>query len=94
VDEARVKTTKTTLLGKNGEEVLDLLFGKKILGKADAEKSIEYAKIDADKHGHDPYSAWGISQGITEYGQVVSKGYADDRVEYDLAAGKVMQMAF
>lgn len=94
VDEAKVKTVKAKMLGKTGEEVLDLLFGKKILGKADAEKSIEYAKIDADMYGHDPYSAWGISQGITSYGQVVSKGYADDRVEYDLAAGKVMQMAF
>lgn len=93
-DEDKVKVTKTTLLGQTTKDVVDKLFGMKIMAKQAIETAMEYAEKDAAVHHHDPKSAWGVAQGITAMSQDVEGGYFENRAALDMAAGKVLQIAF
>lgn len=57
-----------------------------------ARASEAYALTDrySDVHGN-PRSAWGFSSGVTRLSQSI--GYADDRMELDRAAGRVLSLA-
>ena len=90
-DEHRITRARGVLLGKSKDEVLDFLFGKKMLGLEDATNAYTIAERDADTYG-DPRSAWGMVNGITALSQ--SKPYAEDRVALDRTAGKLMEVAF
>lgn len=92
-DEARVKSAKRCSLGGNKDEVIDKLFGLRILPRKRLEQAYDYAEREADQRlDVSPRSAWGFAQGITAMSQ--KEAYADARVELDRAAGKVLSIAF
>jgi len=80
-------------LGADMTEVVDYLFGKKIAGR----KVLQAAYVAAEEHPEDsgessPNTVWGMTQGLTRVSQ--ESAFADSRVAIDMAAGKVLQMAF
>lgn len=92
-DVDRINSAKRFSLGDNKDEVLDRLFGLKILPKKTIESAYEKAIAEADYRTHvNPRSAWGIAQGITALSQ--NSVHADKRMELDRAAGRVMSIAF
>ena len=94
-DEQRIKAAKGFIVGDTKDEVLDKLFGMKILPRKTLEMAYELAVQDADAgNGSSPRTAYGMVQGVTALSQSVSNGYADKRVDMDVAAGKILQMAF
>jgi hypothetical protein len=89
-DEAKIELArKFVLKGKTKEEVIDAVFGMRILTRTDAVKAYEAVIEDVDGPA---YTAWGFSQGITRLSQTIPN--ADKRVEYDRAAGKLIEVAF
>lgn len=93
-DQARIDTCKRVMLGSNKEEVLDRLFGARILPMRTLDAAYEQAVIDVETTGSkvSPRSAWGVMQGITRLSQ--RETWADRRVELDRAAGKIPTMKF
>jgi len=92
-DEARIETCKRCVLGAKRDDVLDLLFAKKILPLKSLERAYEYAIDEADRHAAgSPKTAWGMAQGLTRLSQ--DSEYADRRNEIDRAAGKILDLAF
>jgi len=89
-EEAQIASAKTKILAKTKEEVLDLLFGKRLnISRKTLEAGYDAVKPDQDG---DPNSAWGIVQGLTRHSQ--TQPYADQRTAIDRAAGKILQIAF
>jgi hypothetical protein len=89
-EEAQISSAKTKILAKTKDEVLDLLFGKRLnISRKTLEAGYDAVKPDQDG---DPNSAWGIVQGLTRHSQTL--GYADARTAVDRAAGKILQIAF
>lgn len=87
-DEARIEKAMQTRLAGSKEDLLDLLFGKRQLGLS--RKTLE-AAYDAVQDGDgDPLTAWGIVQGLTRHSQTTP--YADERMQLDRAAGKVLDL--
>jgi hypothetical protein len=93
-DRQRIRACQTTMLGNTKDEVLDKLFGLKVLPRKTLELAYDRAVDDRDRHsgGQSPRSVWGMVQGITALAQETV--YADRRMELDQAAGKVMHIAF
>lgn len=89
LDEARIAGAKKHLLGTKKEDVLEFIFKRGILGKAQAESAY---KLADEVEQLDPRSAWGFAQGVTRLSQ--ESPYGDARVKLDLAAGRVLQIAF
>lgn len=89
-DEAQIASSKTRIIGKSKDEVLDMLFGKRL---NISRKTLE-AGYDAVKPAEDgdPKTAWGIVQGLTRHSQTLP--YADSRTAIDRAAGKILSIAF
>lgn len=85
--EQKIRDAKTFTLGSNREEIMDFLFGKRLLGKRDAGAAFDIAEEFEAVHGN-PRSAWGVVQGITRLSQM-SK-FADKRSRLDVAAGKIL----
>lgn len=85
-DTARIEHARTTTIAKTKEEVLDLLFGRK-LGLTRRALAAGYDAVIPDQDG-DPRSVWGIVQGLTRYSQTIP--YADERTTIDRAAGKLV----
>lgn len=86
-------TAKRCLLGDTKEEVLDRLFGARVLPRKSLEAAYDYAIEEADTHSAgSPKTAWGFAQGLTRLSQ--DSPFADKRAEIDRAAGKVLEMAF
>jgi hypothetical protein len=90
-DENRIKSAKECILGVTKDEVLDVLFGKRVLPLKKLEQAYEYAERDADQFRTNPRSAWGMAQGVTYLSQEAR--FADERNELDRAAGKVLLLA-
>ena len=93
-DQARVTAAKGTLLGTTKDEVIDKLFGMKLLPKARLEAAYEHACQESDLRstGTSPRSVWGMVQGVTALSQ--KEAFTDARVELDRAAGKILSIAF
>jgi len=93
-DETRIRAAQRFMLGKNKDEVLDLIFAK--LGRSGVTRKTALMAYDtADQYSDvdgDPKTAWSYAQGLTR----VSQGYAnaDNRTQLDRAAGRVIEMAF
>ena len=89
--EAQIAVARRFEIAAKKEDILDLLFNRKIgtrkLLEAAYNKAEEHADIDGS-----PRSAWGFAQGMTRVSQ--ESEYADKRVEIDKAAAKVIQIAF
>jgi len=88
--EAKIREARETLLGNDGDEVVDFLFGKRLLSKRDAKRAFKVAEEHESIHG-DPRSAWGIVSGLTRMSQ--DTAFADKRASTDLAAGKILAQA-
>jgi hypothetical protein len=92
-DVARIESAKRCVLGATKDEVLDVLFGKKVLPRKTLELAYGRAiEQEAVTRSGSPRTAWGFAQGITELSQ--DTAYADERVALDRAAGKVLSIAF
>lgn len=87
--EADIRRARAIKLGNTKEDVLDFLFGKRLLSRKVAEQSYDLAEQHADVHG-DPRSAWGVAQGLTRLSQ--DTAHADKRATLDTAAGRILQM--
>jgi len=94
--EADIKSAQGYELGTTKEDVLDAVFGfgksKNLdrLNKKNLEAAYDIAAV-TPRYGN-PNTVWAVVNGLTELSQ--KTGYADDRVEMDLQAGRVMEMAF
>jgi len=91
VDEARIKSARSLLLGADRDAVLDVLFGKKSIDLTRRQIEAGYDSCVPELDG-DPRSAWGIAQGLTRSSQLTS--FADERDRIDRAAGKIVEFAF
>ncbi len=94
-DESRITQSQRYSLGGTKADVLDTLF-KGLRGDI-SRKSLESGYDFAENASHsdrtiDPRTAWGMTQGLTAYSQTMP--YAETRNAIDLAAGKVLSMAF
>lgn len=86
-DEAMIAAARTRRIAATKDEVLDLLFGKKMPGLTRAALESGYAAVVEDQDG-DPRSVWGIVQGLTRHSQTLP--YADARTDLDRAAGQLL----
>lgn len=96
-DQLKIENAKSMTLGATKDEVLDALFAKRSLGitRKDLEGGYALAEVQYElNNGQDgnPNSVWGMVNGLTRYSQ--QKPYADERTKLDVAAGKVLEMAF
>ncbi len=85
--ESKIREAQELILGNSRDEVLDLLFGKRIVTKKDAGRAYDLAEEFEAVHGN-PRSMWGMVQGITRLSQQTA--YADSRARLDFAAGKML----
>ena len=90
LDEARIKSAKSFLLGAKREDVVDLVFGKKLLTRQAAGEAYDLARQN-DKVDGAPNSAWGFAQGITRLSQGLQ--FANERTDLDVAAGRILDLA-
>lgn len=96
-DQLKIEHAKALDLGGTKEEVLDYLFAKRNLGigKKDLESAYAIAETNYDlepQANGNPNTVWGMVNGITQHSQ--SKPFADERTKLDMAAGKILEMAF
>lgn len=94
-DQNRIRAAQRFEIAGTKEEVLDRLFGLKILPRKTIEAAYEHAEAESALRpncGNSPRSAWGMAQGVTSLSQ--GEAYAEDRVRLDRAAGKILSMAF
>jgi len=90
-DEAMVERAKRFSLGTNKDEVLDLIFGKKLMSRKQAGAAFEIAQ-EHDYYDGDARTAWGFAQGVTRLAQQTA--HTDRRVDMDRTASKILTMAF
>jgi hypothetical protein len=95
-EQAKIERAQSYELGATKEEVIDTLMGfvakKKlaVLKRPLLEEAYDTA-LEADRYG-DPRTPWAVAQGVTQLSQ--GKEYASTRVDMDVAAGKLMSIAF
>lgn len=82
-----IKKARKLELGQSDEEVVDLVFSKRISSRKAAQAALLMAKQNESEDGS-PWSAWGLSQGYTRASQAMD--FAEDRVVYDQASGRVL----
>lgn len=88
--EAKIESARRfTFDSAKPEDIVDFVFDKKILTRADAKRAIDAVIPEIDGA---PNTAWGLAQGITRISQTEKN--ADKRTELDRASGKVLQIAF
>lgn len=75
-------------LGTTKDDVLELLFDKKIASRKVLEAS--YESTEQNPSDGNPRSAWGMVQGLTRVSQAAQN--ADKRHELDRAAGRVLEL--
>lgn len=90
-DEAKVREAKRKLIAGTKDEVLDALFGKRSLQLSRKLLTAGYDAVVPDQDGS-PNTYWGMAQGLTRASQSIP--YADERNKVDIAAGKVLTLAF
>lgn len=92
---ARVTSAKNKTLGKDKDEVVEVLFGNKRvnLSKERLENSFDKAVYEYEngRSTASPRTVWGFVQGVTALSK--SELYAEDRVAYDRAAGVILSLA-
>jgi len=85
--EQKIVRAMNTKLGQDREEVTELLYQKRWLGKRASTAALDLAERYESVHG-DPLSAWGVVQGITRLSQRAK--FADKRAKLDGKAGKIL----
>lgn len=93
-DEQRIEKAIRFQLAATKEQLLDKIFGMKQLNLS--KRIIAEAYDAAEQHEQwylaSPTSAWGFGNGLTEVARAIP--FADQRVEVERAAGRLMTMAF
>lgn len=92
-EEELITRAQSYKIADTKDDLLDKVFGLRI--PVLSRKVIESAYALADQFSEwygDPRTAWGMANGITQFSQ--SKSYANQRVDLDRAAGKVLDLAF
>jgi len=91
--EGKIKLAKNRLIDADPDKVLDAIFAKLRgqISRDALQKSFLLASENAATDG-DPRSFWGLAQGVTRYSQTLA--FADQRVQVDAAAAKVIDLAF
>jgi hypothetical protein len=89
-DEARISSAKTRIIADTKEQVLDR-FGQRNLNLSLKTLTAGYDATKPEEDG-DPRSVWGVVNGLTRFSQ--SLPYADQRIQIDRAAGKLMEGSF
>jgi hypothetical protein len=89
-DEARIVSAKRCIIAADKDSVIDLLFGKRLLSRRQIAAAYDYAEQEESNLA--PTTVWGMVQGITRLSQDCQ--FAEERVDIDRAAGKVLEMAF
>ena len=93
LEEAKIAKARTYIIAATKQEVIETVF-KKLRGIASQvviEAGYDTAQKSPDTDAS-PNSAWALANGMTRYSQTLP--YADDRNAVDMAAGKVVEMAF
>ena len=92
-DEAKVEACRQYQIGSTKEEVLNAVFGLKspVLTRKLVTAAYDKAEERVDWYGS-PRTAWGFAGGLTEIGRDMVN--ANQRQAVDVAAAKVMEMAF
>lgn len=88
-ESAAIEKARRTTIAKTKDDVLDLLFGRR-LGLSRKTLEAGYDAVQPDQDG-DPRTVWGTVQGLTRHSQTIP--YADDRTTIDRAAGKLIDLA-
>jgi hypothetical protein len=88
--EAKIRDAQSFMLGNDEDEVIDFLFGKRLVAKRTARQAYALAEEHSDVHG-DPRTAWGFVSGLTRLSQDTT--FADKRTDLDLVAGKILAKA-
>jgi hypothetical protein len=94
-EEARILQAQKFTLGTDKETVLDAVFTalRGDLTRKALDAGYETAALTSDTDRTiDPRTAWGLTQGLTQYSQTLP--YQGERDKLDRAAGKVLAMAF
>jgi hypothetical protein len=89
-DEAKIVAAKRHVIAASKDDVIDALFGAKVLSRANLALAYDYAEQEETTVA--PNTAWGMVQGVTRLSQDCQ--FADGRAAIDKAAGKIMEMAF
>jgi len=91
-EEKLIQAAQRYTLGKDKNEVLDVLFGIKNLGptRKQLDEAYDLAEENEDYDGN-PRSIWGMVQGLTRLSQRIP--YMDQRARIDRSAGKIMELA-
>jgi hypothetical protein len=87
--EAEISRAQRTTIAATKDQVLDLLFKRK-LGITRAALTAGYDAVRPDQDG-DPRTVWGLVQGITRHSQTIA--FADERTALDRSAGKLISLA-
>lgn len=92
-DEMRVQKMRTYKIGKDLDDILDVVMGIRGTGltKKNVTEGFELAKQREDWYG-DPTTVWGLAGGITEIARDLPN--ADERTALEAAAGKMVEIAF
>lgn len=90
-EQAKIAAAKGCIIGAGKEDVLDALFGKRVIGLSRKTLEAGYDAVNVMEDGS-PDTKWGIVQGLTRYSRTIP--YADKRTEVDRAAGKIMEVEF
>lgn len=88
--EAELQKLQVEIAGTK-DEVLDKLFGIRSLRVSRKTLLASYDAVVPEEDG-DPNTVWGMAQGMTRHSQTLP--YAEDRVELDRAAGRLMEITF
>jgi hypothetical protein len=93
IEEGMLKRARTRLLGKDRDEVIDVVFGKRIMGQRAAAAGFDIARRDSDEGrvNFDPRSVRGMVYGATRLSQQAT-GFMDQRTELDRAGGKLLAL--
>ena len=93
----KIKKAQSLVLGQNKEDILNSVMAfisrKQIgaLNRSNVGTAIDIAHERTDRYGA-PNTLWATVNGITEWSQLTN--HADNRLKYDKAAGKLLEMAF
>jgi hypothetical protein len=92
-EQATLARSATVEIAATKDDVIDAIFRRRIAGLTRARIGEAYDEAES-RYPVDgnPRTAWGLAQGVTRLSQ--KSAYADERVELDKAAGKVLQIKF
>lgn len=86
-DEALIARAKNFVLGDDKDEVLDFLFGKRLMTRKLAEQA--YETCVEQEPQLNPRSVWGIVQGVTRVSQ--EQAFANKRTDLDNITPKLLE---